>query len=203
MGTLAVGRPPREHDWRLRRSRCRQPHREHHPEPGGGSALAATGPIQAVQPATAPLAGSRTLGTRTFGSGDDVVFAEDAGVYTMTNDGDGNFAIWSYSASDTDLVVNEDRSVHRTAPAARPLPWSRSPQSAHGPSFRSGTEQRRRGSLSAAPGSLVHSRETRPGDFGPRVITAPDLRCRPRAPDKLRDRRVRAPTPASGTERVH
>lgn len=52
--------------------------------------------------------GVRRFGRRgTYGSGSDVLYATASKVFTITHDGESNFAVWNYTTTSSDLVVNE------------------------------------------------------------------------------------------------
>lgn len=49
----------------------------------------------------------RRIGASTTGTGSDVLFLEDAAVFTVTHAGQSNFVVWVYGSNGTDLAVNE------------------------------------------------------------------------------------------------
>lgn len=55
-----------------------------------------------------PAMSARRFDGEIAGAGDDVViYGGDAQIMALTHDGESNFAIWRYGATDTDLLVNE------------------------------------------------------------------------------------------------
>jgi hypothetical protein len=68
-----------------------------------------------------PLDAARRFDASIDGGGDDVVvYTGDAGVAQLSHQGDGNFAIWYHSSSDTDLLVNEIGAFAGSVPLRAP-----------------------------------------------------------------------------------
>jgi len=74
----------------------------------------------------------RFVGSAITGTGDDVLFLNDTGVYAITHTGSSNFVVWVYGADSTDLAVNEIGTYSGNVPLRGPAfvvinadgPWS-------------------------------------------------------------------------------
>jgi hypothetical protein len=68
-----------------------------------------------------PLDSARSFDASIEGNGDDVVvYVGSAGIAEVSHQGDANFAIWFYTSSDTDLLVNEIGVYSATVPLRSP-----------------------------------------------------------------------------------